>query len=151
MLSRSQAALPTFKPIELSNTIWAVAKVSHQPDPAWLDMFMAASLDQLKHFAPTQLANVVWSLALLRCAPSKEWMAAALDELQPRLSALNMTALSGLIWALPVLAACPSKAWLGCYLAACFECGVVDDTAACAHILFCVAAIDLECLQVRVV
>jgi hypothetical protein len=35
---------------EMSNTVWALARIGHIPDPAWLDLLWSESFCQLDRF-----------------------------------------------------------------------------------------------------
>ncbi|KAI8464167.1 MAG: hypothetical protein J3K34DRAFT_526426 [Monoraphidium minutum] len=142
MLARSAGALARFKPLELSNTAWALARLGHRPGEAWSDAFMGAARDALPGFTPHQLANVLWSLALLRRPPPPELLATALAALQPALRRLSPRARAGLLWSLSSLGAHPGRPWLAEFLSAAFDGGLAADGAACASVLFTVSAID---------
>jgi hypothetical protein len=88
------------------------------------------------------------SLALLRRPPPPDWLAAALGALAPSLRRLPPSARNGLIWSLSTLSASPGPAWLGEFMAAAFEGGLAEDEAACANVLFCVSALDMDFLAV---
>lgn len=63
-------------PQELSNTLWALCRLGHIPDAAWLDLFWSESYCQLHHFSAQQLANTLWAAVRLGQAPEGQWLQA---------------------------------------------------------------------------
>lgn len=151
MLRRSLPTLREFKPLELSNTLLALAQLGPAPEREWLEAALQAAAPHLRPeggFTGVQLCNMLWSLALLQCAPPAQWLDSALAALLPRLPSLRPPALAGMAWSLGRLGHAPPPAWLDAYLDQAFGRLLGADTAAFANTLFCVASLDMEHLQV---
>lgn len=53
----------------LSNVLWSLATLQHNPGPAFLDACAASALPRMQQFTPQHLANCAWSCARLAYNP----------------------------------------------------------------------------------
>ena len=96
---------------DLSNTIWALARLNQQPPPAWMHSFLACAAQQLPRSSPQGVANVLLSLGQLGAQPGDAWLRQVLDSLQQRLHQLDAYALSSVAGALVKMQCTPGARW----------------------------------------
>jgi hypothetical protein len=64
-LAECSDKLSLFKPIDLANTLWALAALAVTPPADWLSSALAACAAQWPQFKPQELSITVWGLARL--------------------------------------------------------------------------------------
>ncbi len=62
------ALTDSWDPISMSQVIWALAKLQHDPGSAWLLDFQQATAKCLGSMTPQGLSNTAWGLATLKVA-----------------------------------------------------------------------------------
>lgn len=125
-VQRCGACMAGFSARDLSQTLWALAKLRHRPDAAWLQAALghanAAHAPQAARGSSTysssssrqlsarDLANMMWALASMQINPGPRWTSAAISTLvaQGRLdagarSAASAHDVSQMLWALAAL------------------------------------------------
>jgi hypothetical protein len=65
--------LPTTRPSALAHCGWAVAKLRHDPGPAWLSRYLAACMQALPVFSALDCAACCWALARWGFQPASPW------------------------------------------------------------------------------
>lgn len=65
-------------PQDMSNLLYAFARLGHKPPAAWLAAFLAAAAAQLPLFNEQNASNTIWALAKLSAPPPADWTAAFL-------------------------------------------------------------------------
>ncbi|KAF8056871.1 TBC2 [Scenedesmus sp. PABB004] len=87
------ARLSGFKPQELAQLVWALAKLRVVPGKAWWEQFLQASYHKLHVANPQGLATMVWSLGELGLQPPPAWLyhwADAAAAALPRMNAVDL-------------------------------------------------------------
>ncbi len=77
LCSASARHLQRFNAQDLSNTLYALAKLQHAPPREWMDAWAARATHQLPWFTPQALANSAWALAKLK-QQQPQWLAACM-------------------------------------------------------------------------
>ena len=93
--------LQEFTPQQLSNTIWALATLSHHDNGFTADLISAARR-KLPVFIPQNFSNTIWALATLG-HHHDGFTAALISEAQGQLPLFNPQNLANTIWALATL------------------------------------------------
>jgi hypothetical protein len=74
LMLQLQQRLAECSPQDLSNSLWALAKLRVQPPKDWLQDWVAASADRLDSFSGQAVANAVWALVKLSHRPAEAWV-----------------------------------------------------------------------------
>lgn len=73
-LRAAQAAFFQMSPTEMSNIVWALAKLGHAVPAKWLDSFLMVAQWRFPSFSAKTLSVVAWAVASLGHMPSNEWL-----------------------------------------------------------------------------
>jgi hypothetical protein len=73
-MQQLQRRLPQSSPQDLSNSLWALAKLRVQPPQDWLQDWVAASAGLLGQFSGQAIGNAVWGLVKLGHRPGEAWV-----------------------------------------------------------------------------
>ena len=65
MLCHAAANVPSFPARNLANTLWAMAKLGHQPGRPLLQALANEALKKLDQFIAQNIANTIWGFANL--------------------------------------------------------------------------------------
>lgn len=95
----SQPMLPKFNAQQLSNTLWAFARLGYIPRDTWIRCFLDASMDQFEQSSVQCLSNMLWALAQLQSKPPEHWVQSLLQEAALKLHRGSDQAMSNLLWA----------------------------------------------------
>ncbi|KAG1678648.1 hypothetical protein FOA52_012655 [Chlamydomonas sp. UWO 241] len=82
-LAAARGGMGETSPRDLSQSLWALARLSVHPGDAWLSAARARAAATARHHNAQDLATCLWALTVLRCAPGAEW---ARDMLAPLLT-----------------------------------------------------------------
>jgi hypothetical protein len=74
LMQQLQRRLPHCSPQDLSNSLWALAKLRVQPPQDWLQDWVAASAGMLGQFSGQAIGNAVWGLVKLGHRPGEAWV-----------------------------------------------------------------------------
>ncbi len=85
--------LDQFNSQDLSNLMYALARMQFRPGPAWFKSLLLCSQSKLGTFSPQHLANILWAFGRLRLGPTLQWLLAYADEVEARLGSFNRTEL----------------------------------------------------------
>lgn len=67
-----------FSPRDLSQTMWALAKLRHRPGAAWASAAAARARAMAPRMSARDLSNLLWAFATLELDPGLDWLAAML-------------------------------------------------------------------------
>ena len=112
LLQHLGAKLGDAKPQDISNSLWALARLRCKAPPELLDQLCAAALPQLPYFSPQELSNTLWGLARLGHTPCKAWQDAAFACALQLLPELEGQALALMVYAPGLLGLRPPDGWL---------------------------------------
>ncbi|KAG2444228.1 hypothetical protein HYH02_009165 [Chlamydomonas schloesseri] len=112
----SLAHLPDFPQQELSNLLWALARLQHRPSPAFMAGLYDTTAALLPELQPQALSTLLYSLAQMRPAgaapPEQAWLAAAAGRAAEALPGFGPQSLALTVYALAVLGYRPQDSWL---------------------------------------
>ncbi|GAX73300.1 hypothetical protein CEUSTIGMA_g754.t1 [Chlamydomonas eustigma] len=113
LVNRARPQLPSFLPKQLTNSLWALAKLGVAVPSSWMQQFAAASLLRLRQqkFSPQELSQLIGAVSKLRVQMGKEWMEAFLTATHESLSLMSAEHISQILLALGNLKAAPSVNW----------------------------------------
>ena len=97
LVSGDERVLSAFSRQHLSNTLWALATLEHDPGKAVMAALGAAQAARVPTCIPQEMANSVWAFARLG-AHSPELLAAVARESVPRIAEYSPQNLSNLVW-----------------------------------------------------
>jgi hypothetical protein len=114
VLMTAASRLKQFSPQELSITVWALAKLQHNPPKPWMQQLLLASLQQMDRFIPADYTQTLWALAELQYNPSPLWCASFWSKSGQSLTQSNFSAgeLHALLLAAAKLEAQPRHNWV---------------------------------------
>lgn len=110
-LSVSQDHLPDFQPIDLAQSMWALAVLRYQPGDSWFSCMLVNSYRKLTAFGPQDLSNLIWGMAHLGLTPAPAWSKQWLQVLVRRLEQTTPQQLSNCIWGMAMLKEFKLDAW----------------------------------------
>lgn len=106
LLHTAELLLPTFtkqlqaaKPQHISNTLWAVAKLEHQPSAEQLQNLLPTFIKQLGAANPQEISTALWAAATLGLQPAAAQGQQLLPAFLQKLSAANPQDVSFTMWA----------------------------------------------------
>ncbi|KAJ9529562.1 hypothetical protein QJQ45_013924, partial [Haematococcus lacustris] len=87
LLPASQRLMAANNAVELSCSVWAVARRSQPPSPAWLASFLPAFQAAMQQGGarPRELSTCCWALCELGVTPDASWQACFLAQVQSQL------------------------------------------------------------------
>ncbi|KAG2436936.1 hypothetical protein HXX76_006455 [Chlamydomonas incerta] len=108
----SLAHLPDFPQQELSNLMWALARLQHRPSPAFMARLYDTTWVLLPELQPQALSTLLYSLAQMGAAPEQAWLAAAAGCAAEALPGFAPQSMALTVYALAVLGYRPQDSWL---------------------------------------
>lgn len=99
----SLAHLPDFPQQELSNLLWALARLQHRPSPAFMSRLYDTTGVLLPELQPQALSTLLYSLAQMGAAPEQAWLAAAAGRAAETLPGSGPQSMALTVYALAVL------------------------------------------------
>jgi len=114
VLMAASAILDDFTAQQLSNTLWALAQLQHNPPKPWLQQLLLASLQQMQRFRPADYAQLLWALCKLGFSPSPLWLSSFWAKSGQSLTKSKFTAaeLHALLLAVTRLETQPPQKWI---------------------------------------
>jgi hypothetical protein len=114
VLIAAASSLEQFTPQHLSNTVWALAQLQHNPPKPWLQQLLLASLQQMQEFKPLDYIQMLGGLVQLGFSPSPLWFSSFWSKSGQSLTQSNFSAaeLHSLLLAVVKLDAQPPQRWL---------------------------------------
>ncbi|GFR40837.1 hypothetical protein Agub_g1314 [Astrephomene gubernaculifera] len=109
-----------FSQQELSNLVWAFAKLQYRPGEVWIQRMYDTVLNLLHELQPQALATVLYSTAELGLRPDDEWLQAVLRRAEQRLRFFTPQALAMVVHALAAMDYRPQASWMSAFHA-CLE------------------------------
>lgn len=103
LTDKSYLILAQLKPIELSNTMWAFARLGVSPGEPWLKQFEYRSKAKLSQFRGVELSNTIASMARLGYRPEDEWMAEFAASAAQQLRYARAQELTNILWGMASL------------------------------------------------
>ena len=99
-VNKATELLPCFTSRELANTLWALARMGHNPGETFMSAFLYRAEEELPSFNSQDLANTLWALARMGHNPGEMFMSAFLDRAETELPSFNSQSLTNILWAL---------------------------------------------------
>lgn len=100
LTDRAYQVLSQMNSTDLSNSIWAMGKMSCSPGEVWLDEFCYRTQGKLQHFNQIELANTTNALSKLGYKPSDEFMTAVKMEAMGKIDSFGVVEYVALLYAL---------------------------------------------------
>mmetsp|Transcript_10748 Transcript_10748/g.16452 ORF Transcript_10748/g.16452 Transcript_10748/m.16452 type:complete len:596 (-) Transcript_10748:67-1854(-) len=97
MLGDRAKEMTTFHPIEISNTVWAFAKIRFQA-PELFDHLANEAIARVDSFNSRDISNMLWSYATLGHYPSPKLFDAAAGAIIEKLDEFNSQDISNTLW-----------------------------------------------------
>lgn len=110
LLDLAYSRLPQAGPREVSNQLWAVARLGVHPGAEWLDAYLSASAGVLPGCASQEVGTLSWALAKFGHTPGRGaggWLDAFLVHSAGVAGKLDGQALSNLLWGMATLGVPP--------------------------------------------
>lgn len=102
-----------FGPRQLSQLIWAVARLGFLPGRAWMDRFADKARCQFRSFDARGLANTAWAFATMgHYRPNDAWTRELCAHFARDLRHASPQAVANTLWALGRLRVRPEDAWI---------------------------------------
>jgi hypothetical protein len=70
----TQAQLASMQPSDLTDTVWALARLRYTPPQPWAQTLSAAITNALPGFSAQGLAMVIWGFSRLGLRPERQWL-----------------------------------------------------------------------------
>ncbi|GIL51827.1 hypothetical protein Vafri_7734 [Volvox africanus] len=107
--------LAAFPEQELSNLVWAMARLQYSPGQEWVRHLYDAIARLLPELRPQALSTVLYGLAQMGQRPEAEWLDAILPYVRARLRWFPPQSLALTIHALAVMGCRPTDSWLASF------------------------------------
>ncbi|GIL42408.1 hypothetical protein Vafri_389 [Volvox africanus] len=107
--------LAAFPEQELSNLVWAMARLQYSPGQEWVRHLYDAIARLLPELRPQALSTVLYGLAQMGQRPEAEWLDAILPYVRARLRWFPPQSLALTIHALAVMGCRPPDSWLASF------------------------------------
>ena len=88
--TRGLRRLDAATPQDISNLLYALARLRFRPKAAWTRVMLMCMLPKLTAFNPQHLANTIWALSRLRVRPSQYWLLEFSTAVQSRLGGFSL-------------------------------------------------------------
>jgi len=111
LLHQAVGMLPQLRARELSNMLWAAARLGPHPGPDWVNAFIDRAQQLMPSFNAQDMGNTMWALARFRCYPGPTFMSAFLQHSHSALPRMDAQALVNVAWALATLDYRPHASW----------------------------------------
>ena len=109
LLPVAQAALPTFKAQELSNTLLGLAHIGYVPEQAFLLAAEQQLVKLLPRTNPQDISNSLWAFATLQYEPSAQLLTEAAQQFVSLSQTASPQEVANLLWAYATLGVQPGK------------------------------------------
>ena len=103
LLTRALEVSEEFKPQELSNLMWALAKLDITPGAELHMAISRRAVATAMHFNPQNVTNMLWSLATLGIQPEPELMSALSRRAKKTVGEFTPQGVANMAWALAKL------------------------------------------------
>ncbi|GIM16050.1 hypothetical protein Vretimale_18669, partial [Volvox reticuliferus] len=111
----SLSRLAAFPEQELSNLVWAMARLQYSPGQEWVRHLYDVIARLLPELRPQALSTVLYGLAQMGQRPEAEWLDAILPYVRARLRWFPPQSLALTIHALAVMGCRPPDSWLASF------------------------------------
>lgn len=104
--------LPDMRSREVSNLLWASAKLGVHPGSAWLQDVLKAAYQRFAGYEAQDFGSTIWAVARFSFLPNPQWMHEFLQYSYSKLDQMDNQAISNLIWSLASMDYHPPMSWL---------------------------------------
>ena len=112
LLPAAQAALPTFLPQHVSNSLLGLAYLSIDPGHAFLVAAAKRFVSVIDSATPQNIANALWAYATLGVEPGRQLLDAYVERLLAVLSDAELQPVANSLWAIGQLGHDPGPAFM---------------------------------------
>ena len=109
---RAVAMMPKFNGQDISNMMWAYARLLRPPSPQLLVALEHQALALLPHFTPQLVSNSLWAFATLKITPNESLLVGLLARAEEIVEEFNAQNTANFVWALATLRCMPADTLL---------------------------------------